>query len=252
MSTTANQYGFYFDQSRCIACNACTVACKVWNNLKPSPVKWAKILKWYSGLYPSIRINAIFAPCYHCENPVCVDAANGAMFKEPKYGAVLIDPDKATSASLRAAWRVCPYGAIAFESDAPDAPASMCDMCIGRLEEGQSPICVASCVTRALDFGKLSDLKAKYGTNQQLEGMPDPTEVKPAVVFKPKDARKTLIPYDVNEALKLQAISPNLETKYYDAPDDVKAAAELQVRSKPMWHPRNAAEAMYYTSDDRS
>lgn len=25
------QWGFYFDQSRCLACNACTIACKIWN-----------------------------------------------------------------------------------------------------------------------------------------------------------------------------------------------------------------------------
>jgi anaerobic dimethyl sulfoxide reductase subunit B (iron-sulfur subunit) len=29
-----NQWGFYFDQSRCLGCKACTLACKNWNELR--------------------------------------------------------------------------------------------------------------------------------------------------------------------------------------------------------------------------
>src|SRR3972149_1663426 len=123
------QYGFFFDQSRCHGCNICQVACKSWNMLPPGPEKWMRGYQW--------------------EKPVCVDAADGAMYKEEKYGAVLIDPDKATSASMRKAWVACPYGAIAFDSDAPDAKASMCTMCIDRLEQDKLPVCVESGAHRA-------------------------------------------------------------------------------------------------------
>ena len=253
-STSVTQYGFYFDQSRCVGCNACEISCKTWNQLVPGPTKWARIMKWYTGTYPSIRTNLLFVPCYHCENPVCIASANGAMFKEPKYGAVLIDPNQSTSASLRAAWEACPYGAISFDSDAPNANASKCDMCVDRLEQNLLPICVLSCPMRALDFGKIADLQTKYGTtNAQLTGMPDPSAVKPSVAFKPADPKKTLVPYDANAALQLQAVSPDGQTTMYSSPSDVSTASSaLLKRMNPNFHPNSIKDAMYFTGDDRS
>jgi len=34
MSGIVSQWGFYFDQTRCIGCKTCTVACMVWNEDK--------------------------------------------------------------------------------------------------------------------------------------------------------------------------------------------------------------------------
>ncbi len=217
-SNTA-QYGFYFDQSRCTACYTCAVACKVWNNLPSGPVKWLRIYEWETGSFPTPEIDTLFAPCYHCSNPVCVDAANGAMYKEPKYGAVLIDPDKAGSASIRAAWSACPYGAIAFDSDSPNANASKCTMCIDRLEQGLLPVCVASCQMRALDFGPIDTLRQKYGSNAQLAGMPSSSTSSPAVVFKPKDARKQVVTMSPERVLSLMASRDPLPS-IYDTPSD--------------------------------
>jgi len=156
--STVTQYGFFFDQSRCVGCQDCTISCKSWNLLPAGPVKWSRLYQWETGSFPNVRVNTLFAPCYHCANPVCIPAANGAMYKEPNFGAVLIDPTQTQNPSLRAAWEACPYGAIVFDSDAPDANASKCTMCIDRLVQGQQPVCVMSCMMRALDFGKLSDL----------------------------------------------------------------------------------------------
>jgi Fe-S-cluster-containing dehydrogenase component len=160
------QYGFFFDQSRCVACQTCAVACKDWNDIAAGPAKPLRIFAWEKGAFPALRINTLFAPCYHCENPVCVDVANGAMYKEDKYGAVLIDPDKANDPNLKAAWNACPYGAITFDSDSPDSTAYKCNMCIDRLEQGKQPICVMSCPQRALDFGPLDQMTEKYGNSQ--------------------------------------------------------------------------------------
>jgi anaerobic dimethyl sulfoxide reductase subunit B (iron-sulfur subunit) len=199
------QYAFFFDQSRCLNCRACVISCRDWYDIPAGPVRWLRLLEWEKGAYPNVRLNYLFVPCYHCENPVCVDAANGAMYKEGKYGAVLIDPDKARSIDLRKANEVCPYGVISFDSDAMDAYASKCTMCVDRLEQNLLPICVESCPQRALDFGLLTDLKAKYGTNSQLEDMPSPDTTMPAVVFKPKAPKRQLVPYDANKALELMA-----------------------------------------------
>jgi anaerobic dimethyl sulfoxide reductase subunit B (iron-sulfur subunit) len=127
------------------------------------------------------------------------------MFKEPKYGAVLIDTSRATDPVLRQAAAACPYGAIQFDSNSLTATASKCTMCIDRLEQNLLPMCVLACPARALDFGRIDDLKTKYGTDQQLEDFPDPSTVKPALVVKPRIEKVQLIPYDSARALQLLA-----------------------------------------------
>ena len=83
----------------------CMLACQEWNGLPVSTEtdgsgKWMRVYQWESGAFPNVRLFCLAVPCYHCENPVCVDAANGAMYKEPRYGAVLIDPDKAKTQGI--------------------------------------------------------------------------------------------------------------------------------------------------------
>jgi anaerobic dimethyl sulfoxide reductase subunit B (iron-sulfur subunit) len=247
------QYGFFFDQSRCVGCRACTIACNDWNNLPSGPVKWAPIYEWEKGGFPNLRLHYLFAPCYHCQNPVCVDAANGAMYKEAKYGAVLIDPDKATSPSLRAAWQACPYGAIQFESDALDAKASHCTMCIDRLEQGRMPACAEACPMRALDFGPLDTLSAKYGTTRDLEDMPSSTTTLPAVIFKPQRIKKpeALVPYPADQALTLLAQRPSpLPPVITDTKLVTQIPPGLVGRDQLVMKSKNVQEFMYRTRHD--
>ena len=101
MSSSITQYGFYYDQGRCVGCQACAVGCKGWNGIAAGPQKPLRIFKWEEGTWTGVSTHILFAPCYHCQNPVCVTAAtDGSLIKEPEYGAVLIDPAKATSPYL--------------------------------------------------------------------------------------------------------------------------------------------------------
>ncbi len=246
------QYGFFFDQSRCSGCGACVVACKDWYDLPPGPVKWMRLYQWETGAWPNVRVYELAIPCYHCQNPVCVDAAGGAMLKEEKYGAVLIDPLKASSPGMRKAANACPYGAIVFESDATDAKASLCTMCIDRLEQGLKPICVMSCPQRAFDFDTLDNLQAKYGTSSDLDGLPSSTEAKPAVVFKPALPKKQLVPYDANQALLINAKRPVGPALYNSATDVTDIPAGLISRNKPVLKTTTTKDLMHYTADNES
>jgi Fe-S-cluster-containing dehydrogenase component len=221
-SSTVTQYGFYFDASRCTGCRACLTSCKSWNQIPAGPVFWARLFQWENGTFPNVRVNSLFAPCYHCANPACVPASNGAMMKEPNFGAVLIDTSQSTGAGLKAAWQACPYGAIAFDSNAANSSGSHCTMCIDRITEGQLPICVAACQMRALDFGKMSDLKSRYpNAVATLPGMPDSQGVQPSVIFTPPDAKKQLVTYDPNYALGLFGNRPSPLPQVFSQPTDV-------------------------------
>jgi len=247
------QYGFFFNQDRCIDCRACVVSCKNWYDIPAGPVKWARMFQWEKGTFPNVRLHFLFATCYHCQNAVCVDAANGAMYKEEKYGAVLIDPDKAKSIDLRKAQEACPYGAIQFDSDAINANASKCTMCIDRLEQNLLPVCVEACQMRALDFGPLEDMMSKYGTNSDLEDVPSSATVKPAIIFKAHAPKKQLIAYNVDKAIDLlgkrDALAP-LSPLYASKADATTTYPNLVGRDKLVLKPANSAEAMETTQHD--
>jgi len=253
MSSTSSftkgvQYGFYFDQSRCIGCGACAVACKDWNDIAPGPVKYLRVYEWEQGSWPTPEVFIALGRCMHCANPVCVDACpNHAIYKEGDFGAVLID--SAACKGTRQCFVACPYGAPTFASDTPGEKANMCHMCIDRLEQGVKPICVLACGMRALDFDTMDNLHKKYGTNADLLGMPSSKDTTPSVVYKPHPPHKQLVPYDVNRALTINAKrsgSPDL----YSSPTDVtNIPAGMISKSKLVIKANNAADFMHYTAN---
>ena len=202
------QYAFFFDQSRCTNCHACTVACKDWNTpenvIEHSHVKWLRMMQWEKGVFPNTEMHTLFATCYHCEKPICADACpNGALFKEDQFGAVLLDPDLCKGA--RQCWVACSYGAPQYEDNAPGTPMSKCTMCYDKLVKGELPICVASCPQRALDFGPLEEMEKRYGKLKALPDMPSADLAKPAVIFKPRIQKKKHVLYDEKKVLRLMA-----------------------------------------------
>lgn len=91
---------------------------------------------------------------------------------------------------------------------------SKCTMCIDRLAEGMQPICTLSCPLRAFDFGPLDELVEKYGDVRYCEGMPSPDATKPAYVILNPREKKQLIPYDTDEAIRLNQQRGDLGTMF--------------------------------------
>jgi len=195
------QFGFFFDQSRCTGCLTCSVACKNWNGLPPGPLKYLRVYQYEKGHFPNIRIHVQWIPCYHCQEPVCIhNCPREAIYKEPQYGAVLIDNKKCDG--CRICYNVCPYGSPVFESNEIGVKAQKCTMCIDRIEKGELPICILACRTRALNFGPLRNLITKYGEQRDLEDLPSSELTKPSIIFKPHTPKRHLVSYDVKKALE--------------------------------------------------
>lgn len=248
------QYGFFIDQSRCIGCNACTIACMQWHDIAPSPVKWMRVYQWEKGHFPEVRLHILPVMCYHCENPVCVKACkNKALYKEDTYGAVLVDSDKCQGS--RRCWQACPYGAPQYDGDALGTKMSKCNMCMDRLRQGLKPICVLSCSMRALEFGPLGDLIKRYGNLRRLEDMPKDSITRPAVVFRPADGKTEVVPWDSKKALELwqKRNAENgeaLPDVFTEINDVSKASTDIVGRNKLVLKAKNCAELMYYTTDN--
>jgi len=243
------QYGFFFDQSRCSGCHACAVACKNWNALPPGPLKYLRIYEYEKGSFPNVRVHFQWVPCYHCEEPACVaNCPCEAIYKEAKYGAVLIDGEKCDG--CRICYEFCPYGALVCESDEIDVKPQKCTMCIDRLEMGEQPICVLACPTRALDFGPLSTLRAMYGDRRDLEDMPSSQTTKPAIVFKPHSRKQQLVAYDTQRALELMMRRDPLPPVFTSAADVVEIPSGTIDRSELVIKHESVDDLMRRTRND--
>ncbi len=203
------QYGFFFDQSRCTTCHACEVACREVRHLPvDGGVKWMRVYEWEKGDFPYVRVLRAAIACLHCEQAKCIPLCpKGAIAKDPVYGAVLVDAGRCDGDCERQCAQACPYGAPQFVDDERGTPMQKCDMCIERVAVGDQPVCVMSCPMRALDFGLLSDLERRYGGCRDLEDLPPAQACDPAWVVKPAPVKVPLIPYPLDEAIRLLGVA---------------------------------------------
>ena len=171
------QYGFHVDISKCTGCKTCQVACKSLKN-SPTEVSFRRIYEYTGGTWLDNGDNTwrqdVFAyfvsiSCNHCERPICVSSCpTTAMHKDEETGLVLVDHSKCIGCRY-CEW-ACPYAAPQF--DAKIGQMTKCDGCIDRLKKGQKAFCVATCPLRALDFGPIEELQAKYGKVSAIAPLP--------------------------------------------------------------------------------
>ena len=75
----------------------------------------------------------------------------------------------------------CPYGAPTVDEE--QKKSVKCTQCGDRVAEGKQPICVEACPVRALDFGEIEDLRAKYGDVAEIAPLPEASLTKPNLVI---------------------------------------------------------------------
>jgi anaerobic dimethyl sulfoxide reductase subunit B (iron-sulfur subunit) len=185
----AKQLAFYFNSSICTNCKACQIACQDKNDL-PAAIRWRRVVQYGGGnwvLQSNVMVpNNIFTyslsvACMHCEKPICVDVCPTAAMSKREDGLVLIDQSKCIGCRY-CEW-ACPYGAPHFNETA--GVMTKCTFCEDLLAQGEQPACVSSCVMRALDFGELDELRAKYGNVSAVAPLPESDLTKPSFVLTP-------------------------------------------------------------------
>jgi molybdopterin-containing oxidoreductase family iron-sulfur binding subunit len=167
------------DLERCTGCHACTVACKVENNL-PNQIWWNRILTiggespdTPKGAFPELNMEFLPINCQHCENPPCTEVCPVNATYKRKDGIVSTDYDKCIG--CRQCIMACPYSGVRqFNAKKPEyaievamgddcvAPhqenvVEKCTFCVHRLDKGLEPACIHTCQNRARFFGDLDD-----------------------------------------------------------------------------------------------
>ena len=190
------QYGFYFNNARCTGCRTCEMACKDYKDLD-SNTAYRHVYDceggtWTQGKNSSYTQNCfayhVSISCQHCNDPACTKVCpTTAMHKDNDTGLVSVDTKKCIGCGY--CHMACPYNAP--KVDREKGHSVKCDGCAQRLKENKTPICVSSCPLRALDFGPIDELRAKYEGTDYIPPLPEAHYTQPNIVINPCDAAKT-------------------------------------------------------------
>ena len=148
------RYGFVIDVERCIDCRACLVACSVENKVPMDHTRiWVHDLG-LKGEFPDLERTFVPYNCMHCENPPCVDVCvSGATYKDPENGLVLVDQEACIGCGFCV--EACPYDSRYLDEER--GVMDKCNACLQRVEVGQKPACVTTCLGGSRMFGDLND-----------------------------------------------------------------------------------------------
>ncbi len=184
------KWAMVIDTRKCVGCHACTIGCVAENKLPPDVV-YRPVLTEESGKYPQVQLRFTPRPCMHCAKPKCVEVCPEKAISVRPDGIVVIDYEKCTNKATCV--HDCPYKVPLVdlagfygegtpriqdyetrpnfeygkqwkrtpnEVAPPMGKARKCHFCLHRLEVGQLPMCVTTCIGRATYFGDANDPKA--------------------------------------------------------------------------------------------
>jgi anaerobic dimethyl sulfoxide reductase subunit B (iron-sulfur subunit) len=183
------QYAFHFNSNLCTGCKACQVGCKDKWDLELG-VTWRRVAEFTEGVWThnadgtyTQDVNTYYTSvaCNHCENPACVEVCPTQAMHKREDGIVVID--QSACIGCRYCEWACPYGAPQFSAKL--GVMTKCNFCYDAIDAGDKPTCVASCPSRALDFGELEELRAKYGTLNEVAPLPSAEITHPSLVITP-------------------------------------------------------------------
>lgn len=169
------QLAFLVDATRCVNCKTCEIACQDFHGV--APVRLRRVRVFEHGAFPAVRSWNVSMSCNHCAEPLCVEYCPAAAYrKRAEDGIVVHDP--ARCIGCRYCTWVCPYGAPQYDSAA--GHVRKCDLCVGEIDAGREPACVAACPLRAIKVADLEEIAAGEDTTIAAPDLPSPLFTQPA------------------------------------------------------------------------
>lgn len=121
------KWAMAIDLEKCVACQACSIACRFENNtpaVSPDEAARGHAVRWNdvfpmpinpteeTGEYPNVKTRYMTRPCMHCENPPCVKVCPvQATYKDDEG---LVRQNYARCIGCRFCTVACPYGVRYF------------------------------------------------------------------------------------------------------------------------------------------
>ena len=160
--------GMLIDNTRCIGCRGCQVACKQWNKLPASKPEFFTgpgyqnprdlnadtfTIITYKEVELGGRFEFLFGRllCMHCNEPACASACPVGALEKLKEGPVTYHVDKCIG--CRYCMVACPFEVPKYEWSKALPRVRKCTMCTDRVLAGEIPACAKACPTGAITFG---------------------------------------------------------------------------------------------------
>ncbi len=177
---TSDHVAMLYDTTICVGCNACTLACRQWNQtraekdptgLYDAPMQLSADTWTLIQLYKGEDENSfVKRQCMHCVVPACVSGCPVKALQKMPEGPVTYDQDRCIG--CRYCMYACPYHVPRFEWDEARFPViAKCTFCYDRIVDGKGPACAERCPTGALIWGRRADLLAE--AERRLKESPD-------------------------------------------------------------------------------
>ncbi len=217
-------YKMALDVERCIGCHACSVACKVENNVPLGRFR-TKVYYWDTGKFPKTKRFFLPTLCMQCEDTPCLKSCDNKAIERGADGIVRVIPDKCDH--LGACEAACPYGAIGCdENDVADK----CDFCSHRLKENMEPACVETCPAEVFHFGDSTDPNSAYSKFMAVHG-------KNTSVLKPEENTKPSVHYKGHKKeMEVKIPKGKIHDPYsYEIETWTQLAPEFPKRKRVIW-----------------
>jgi formate dehydrogenase iron-sulfur subunit len=146
------RYAFEVDLDSCSGCKACVVACHSLNGLDETESfrDVGFVLGTDSCGAPFQQ--TVTSACHHCEDPGCLNGCPVLAYEQdPVTGIVVHLDDQCIGCSYCVL--KCPYDVPKYNERL--GIVRKCDMCHGRLAEGEAPACAQACPTHAIKIIKV-------------------------------------------------------------------------------------------------
>lgn len=177
------QYAFEVDLDACSGCKACVAGCHSLNGLDENET-WRDVGQVLGGDDDHPFQQTITSACHHCADPGCLTGCPVLAYdKDPVTGIVRHLDDQCIGCSY--CILKCPYDVPKYNERL--GIVRKCDLCHGRLAEGEAPACVQACPTRAIKVVKVAiDLggpRPRVDTADFLAAAPDPATTQPTTRY---------------------------------------------------------------------
>ncbi len=166
------QIAMLYDATICVGCNACTNACRQWNETSPeidergtydAPRELSADTYTLIQLYKQDEeYSFVKRQCMHCVDPACVSGCPVSALQKTSAGPVIYDKDRCIG--CRYCMYSCPFHVPRFEWETARFPViAKCHFCYeSRILKGLGgPACADRCPTGALIWGTRSELLAQ-------------------------------------------------------------------------------------------
>lgn len=206
MPRPGEQYGFEVDLDRCSGCKGCVTACHALNGLDDAE-SWRDVGLLLGEVHVPVSSKqdagnrviplqqTVTTACHHCVEPACLLGCPVlAYHKDSITGIVRHLDDQCIGCSY--CILKCPYEVPRFS--AKRGIVRKCDMCHGRLAEGEAPACAQACPNEAI---RITTVQAKWvgieyrqrRTTDWLPDSPEPGYTLPTTQYISKSGQPRLL-----------------------------------------------------------